>query len=102
MTGLISLVVQNKSHQGLMEFTYAMIGLIVVITFIAGELGRRFGGKLAIITAVLSMFYNSDWAPGSMANNSIGLPSSDSAGLYWTYFVAKRPKILVSQTPLGT
>ncbi|KAH8682767.1 hypothetical protein BGZ60DRAFT_398709 [Tricladium varicosporioides] len=39
--------------------------------------------------AVLGAFY-SDWILGAFAENLKGVPSSDNAPLYWSYFIAKR------------
>lgn len=38
---------------------------------------------------VLGAFY-SDWILGAFAENLRGVPSSDNAALYWSYFIAKR------------
>lgn len=42
-----------------------------------------------VLFIVLGAFY-SDWSLGIMLNNLIGIPSSDTSGIYWTYFIAKR------------
>lgn len=51
--------------------------------------GMMFLGVCLGCLAVLGAFY-SDWILAAIAENLSGVPSSDNAALYWSYFVAKR------------
>ncbi|TFK29559.1 hypothetical protein FA15DRAFT_664107 [Coprinopsis marcescibilis] len=110
ITGLMALVVEAQGHGGIRGLTagfYAIVGAGTLFTILGivyrlrkdqGELGRPEKAKRIILGAIvwvvgsfsiLAVFY-SDWALGMMTNNITGLPSSDAAAVYWTYWVAKR------------
>jgi hypothetical protein len=58
-------------------------GLLSLILFTCWVLG----------VGVLAALY-SDWAMAFVAENMVGVPSSDNSALYWTYFFAKRIPLL--------
>ncbi|KAF8892898.1 hypothetical protein BD779DRAFT_1436605, partial [Infundibulicybe gibba] len=113
MIGLMSLVVHNHSHKGVIKLTgvfYSLVGVGVVVSLLAfccqrssdqtpRENDQAVGWGLAglyfsvALFVLLAAFY-SDWALGMMTGNIVGLPSGDTSGLFWTYFLAKRLTML--------
>ncbi|KAF4632716.1 hypothetical protein G7Y89_g5411 [Cudoniella acicularis] len=110
LTGLLSLVAQEitTNHQvlditiafGTIIATLAVIMLFVVVFLFGSETKKEVflvigtTGFMVFTTtfsamAVLGAFY-SDWILGAIAENLAGVPSSDNAPLYWSYFLAKR------------
>ncbi|KAH6684778.1 hypothetical protein B0J14DRAFT_466404 [Halenospora varia] len=99
LVGLLSLVSREIKHNrqvlyitiafGSVIFIAILLMLILDVAFLFGMSG------FAILAAgfsgmgVLGAFY-SDWILGAFAENLRGVPSSDNAALYWSYFIAKR------------
>jgi len=105
ITGLMSLVVKVAPYvPDVVRLTiafYFIVGAALIVSIATmlimcwkggGAPGKVAATGFAVTTAlfiVLSAFY-SDWCLGLMLDNLWGTPSSDSSGLYWTYFIAKR------------
>ncbi|KAF8186441.1 hypothetical protein BJ912DRAFT_971909 [Pholiota molesta] len=105
MIGLMNLVVKVADQiPDLLALTiafYCIIGAglvvgtisMIIICFMGGGVPHKVfvTGTLGTLIAFvgLSALY-SDWSLGIMLNNILGIPSGDSSGFYWTYFVAKR------------
>jgi hypothetical protein len=110
--GLVPLVKQSWSNHTIGIITYVFGGVIVGlgIAIVAystyndpqkGDGGLLFcSGGITMswfwglstcigVWGVLGVLY-SDWILGCIAEDLAGLPSSDNAILYWTYFIAKR------------
>jgi hypothetical protein len=115
ISGLMSLVVQHLDNVGVRKLTiafYSIIGIGVLIFLIGmcrgvsrkakssksedDKDGEKvwywgiggFGFSFTLFT-ILAAFYG-DWALGMLVHNLVGLPSGDSTGLYWGYWLAKR------------
>jgi hypothetical protein len=111
MAGLLSLVADTiaTNHNVMVVtavfgsitlFVAAVVGLIVCCVFAdkasTGVIfGSFVGSSLSACLVALGCFgilgaFYSDWILASIAENMSGVPSSDNAALYWSYFVAKR------------
>lgn len=107
IVGVMTLAVKNIENRAVVKLTagfYAVVGtgiLIVVAGLLyrirnaeeSGTTARKivFGGLIWVVAtfSILAVFY-SDWALGMMTDNITGLPSGDTAALYWTYWISKR------------
>ncbi|KAJ2925346.1 hypothetical protein H1R20_g11746, partial [Candolleomyces eurysporus] len=105
IVGVMTLAVKNIENKAVLKLTagfYTVVGtgvLIVVAGLLyrirnaEGGTGKKivFGGLIWVVAtfSILAVFY-SDWALGMMTDNITGLPSGDTAALYWTYWISKR------------
>jgi hypothetical protein len=107
IVGVMTLAVKNIENKAVVKLTagfYTVVGtgiLIVVAGLLyrirnaskSGTTARKivFGGLIWVVAtfSILAVFY-SDWALGMMTDNITGLPSGDTAALYWTYWISKR------------
>jgi hypothetical protein len=110
LIGLMSLVSQTISkHPGILWLSIAFLAIFAAAPFVSAITMMKFywkdgGISLAeflwtvfVVTSsifiALSAFY-SDWCLGLILGHLKGVPSSDNAPLFWTYFVAKRLTLL--------
>jgi hypothetical protein len=106
MAGLLSLVGETiHSNHDVLVVTSVFgavtlaAALLVGLLVCCGSNGRIFqslvGSGLTTLFVILGCFgvlgaFYSDWILAAIAENMSGMPSSDNAALYWSYFVAKR------------
>jgi hypothetical protein len=94
--GLISLIIREwHGHSKLHTIIYVFSGVFGFFVVISGFLLSLDGGLvIALISSFLVFTMLSalfcDWSLGAMTNNLLGMPSGDSASLYWSYFALKR------------
>jgi len=95
--GLISLIVQNwpvankKLHIVVQIFSAPLsLGLAVMALSVmcCGWENKVVGIGVWIFIIVSVLF--GDWALGAMANNLVGVPTSDQSKLYYIYWISKR------------
>ncbi|TFK73128.1 hypothetical protein BDN72DRAFT_814932 [Pluteus cervinus] len=99
MTGLLTLVHRgwNDPHVKWLTVGFAIVGGIALalgffvgadedVTMKPAAYGLMFFFSAFTFFAALY----ADWALGLIANNLVGLPSSDNSKFYWTYWMAKR------------
>jgi hypothetical protein len=104
--GLGPLVKQSWHNPAVGIITYVLGGMVVVLGIavaVVSMFSSTDGGVVMswcwgllgclLGCGFLGVLY-SDWILGSIAEDLVGLPSSDNAILYWTYFVAKRLPLL--------
>jgi len=105
LTGVISLVAQHWGMVKVQIITYVFISTVTVlaitafyVNITASEEERRDDRvNLTLpITFVVGPPLYADWILGVVTGNLLGVPSGDSAGLYWSYFVLKRLTTLSS------
>jgi hypothetical protein len=102
LVGLGSVVKETWNDNTIRIITYvfgSVCGLVALVFAVGGLFDVRKNentdgllagpGAAIVVTVVLGALY-SDWILGTIAYNLVGVPSSDIAILYWTYFVAKR------------
>ncbi len=118
LVGLLSILVETVHHNAqvrAISVAFGALGLVAlagfgvwgIVSFVREDAEEACDGVLScLITAVfggggmalvlglpilglLAALY-SDWVLGAVAGSLAGVPSSDVAPLYWTYFVAKR------------
>ncbi|KIJ57272.1 hypothetical protein M422DRAFT_149965 [Sphaerobolus stellatus SS14] len=128
MTGITSLIYQNKSNQAVLRLTIGFWCIVsaglVVFSLLAmdhcckirrkpeteeqvsesdsaklkvkGVVQMGLGGLwvCGVLFIILAALYG-DLVLGFLSHNLIGLPSGDNAGLFWSYFVAKRLSMLL-------
>jgi hypothetical protein len=99
MIGLVSLVVETYgSNKHIQIITFAVSAAFILTTtclaalFICALRIRAGWGVLVSFLLAVGIVGSvcSDWALAAIAGNLTGVPSSDNAALYWSYFVAKR------------
>jgi len=92
-TGLVSLIKENwhtYRNIAVVTYTFAGIALFFGLAIFASRQPRDLlWGYYTAVLIILAPLY-ADWALGAMADNLLGVPSGDSAPLYWSYFVLKR------------
>jgi len=101
--GLANLVHRHyASDQHLRVVTWAFCGPIAVIVLFGCLSGmiccctiERYAYFIALGFGFFIYALYSDWAIGVMANNIVGLPSSDVAWFYWPYFILARLTMLI-------
>ena len=108
--GLLSLVSKTVYRiPGVLALTIGFLAIIAASPFVSAVTMMKFYWKdggvslenllwtVFVVTSsifiALSAFY-SDWCLGLMLGDLTGMPSSDNAPLYWTYFAAKRLSML--------
>lgn len=107
IVGVMTLAVKNFENKAVVKLTagfYTVVGTGILIVLAgllyrirnaseSGTTARKivFGGLIWVVAtfSILAVFY-SDWALGMMTDNITGLPSGDTAALYWTYWISKR------------
>jgi hypothetical protein len=104
--GLCPLVKENWDNNVVRIVTYVFGGVVIGIGVIAGVIFccRRhdkgfveawlWGIAASIIGWTCLGAIYSDWILGAIAENLVGMPSSDNMVLYWGYFIAKRLPLL--------
>ena len=104
--GLCPLVKENWSNDVVRIVTYAFGGVVISAGVMGGVIffcqrndeGFVMAWLWGIAAATigwgcLGAIY-SDWILAAIAENLVGIPSSDNMILYWTYFIAKRLPLL--------
>ncbi|TFK73130.1 hypothetical protein BDN72DRAFT_791320 [Pluteus cervinus] len=112
MSGLLTLVHRDwqAPHVKSLTVGFALTtGILLVIGFVVGYFMGAVDGNRVPMTPMLPVGYGAlfffsaftffaalyaDWALGLIANNLVGLPSSDNSKFYWTYWAAKRLTML--------
>jgi hypothetical protein len=80
-------------EQKLGYFFNRFLDAVVLPAEVAGLLALILFTCWVIGVGILAALY-SDWAIAFAAGNMVGVPSSDNAAIYWTYFFAKRIPLL--------
>jgi len=107
LVGTISLVIENIHQRQVWIITAVFASLVIffglsaLLIGLCGEISC-FGaaatsifGVIPSLMLVLGAFY-CDWILAALAGNLVGVPSGDTAILYWTYFGAKRIPLFLS------
>lgn len=102
LVGVISLAVENFADPQVWKITAVFASLVFFVGVVALLLGACgadssfFGaaaasvfGVVPALMLILGAFY-CDWILAALAGSLVGVPSGDTAFLYWTYFGAKR------------
>ncbi|CCX15253.1 Similar to hypothetical protein CC1G_06935 [Coprinopsis cinerea okayama7 len=96
LTGLISLVIMAWENNFIQISTFVVsgcAGIAIDVTLLSfkddtEDVGRKIVVCLMFLGALTALW--SDWVLAGLADNLIGVPSSDNAVLYFGYFAAKR------------